>query len=65
MNKKIGILYLNHVGVPGGSFRSLVSMIDYLEGRYIEPYFITQTGVNDGYLRREKRPFISVVSSSD
>lgn len=65
MSKEINILYIQNVGVPGGSFKSLFMIVKNLsDKKKITPYFITVNGPNNIKIIKEGYKYKSVFGLS-
>jgi glycosyltransferase involved in cell wall biosynthesis len=61
ISNKLNILYIQHVGVEGGSFKSLFVIVKELsEKQKIKPYFITVNGINTKKIQNHGFLFKSV-----
>jgi glycosyltransferase involved in cell wall biosynthesis len=61
---RLGVLYLHHVGVPGGSTRSLFNAVKRLQLDGIAPFFVCKKGPNIEELRKLDWPTISTIGLS-
>ena len=61
---KISVLYINHVGVFGGSGRSLLELLKILSIGSFQPYVVSQKGQFINFLENEKIPVIATTGIS-
>jgi glycosyltransferase involved in cell wall biosynthesis len=57
-SQRIGVLYLHHVGVPGGSTRSLLNAVERLQLDGVSPFFVCKRGPNIEEFKKRHWPTI-------